>query len=95
MKLYASLAALVALAACETMPGQPSVSSLTDGPKDYAAMSLLYPDLSITQFDQLDINQDGLIDDAEMAGLAQFAPRNQDGIIDSSISQAATAPISN
>ena len=95
MKFYLSIAALVALAACEASPGMSSGTSLTDGPKDYAAMSLLYPDLSITQFDQLDTNQDGVIDDAEMSGLSQFAPRNQDGIIDSSISQAATAPISN
>ena len=90
MKLYVSLAALALTAACA---GTPGFQNPVEGPLDYAAMQQLYPQMSIVQFDQLDRNNDGLIDDGEFEGISQFAPSNQNGIINSSLPNATINPV--
>lgn len=89
MKLYASLAALALTAACA---GTSGLQNPVKGPLDYAAMQQLYPQMSIVQFNQLDRNGDGLIDDGEMQGISQFAPMNQNGIINSELPNATIDP---
>ena len=89
MKLYLSFAALALGAACSGAGLQNPVK----GPLDYAAIQQLYPQMSIVQFNQLDTNNDGLIDDGEFAGISQFAPANQNGIINSELPSATLDPM--
>ena len=89
MNVYASLTALALTAACA---GTPGFQNPVEGPLDYAAMQQLYPQMSIVQFNELDRNGDGFVDDGEMQGIAQFAPSNQNGIINSSLPSATLDP---